>query len=93
MNPIAIPVAILYANGIVIIIKNAGTAISKRSQSIFPNDETINIPTIIKAGAVTAGVITPNNGEKNNASKKRTAVTTEANPERAPAATPAEDSI
>ena len=50
----------------------------------FPKEETIKIPTIIKAGAVTAGVTTLNNGEKNSASKKNPAVTTAVNPERPP---------
>jgi len=45
-----------------------------------------------KAGAVTAGVTTASNGEKNNATKNSTAVTTAENPERAPAATPEVDS-
>ena len=64
MNPIAIPVAILYVSGIQTIVKKAGTAISKRVHSILPNDETIRAPTIIRAGAVTAGVITSNKGKK-----------------------------
>jgi len=93
MNPIAIPVAILYVSGMEIIVKNAGTAISNFFQSISPKDETIKIPTIIKAGAVTAAVTTLSNGEKNSASKKNPAVTTAVNPERPPAATPADDSM
>ena len=93
MNPIAIPVAILYVNGIDMIVRNAGTAISNRFHSILFNDETISTPTIINAGAVTAEVITDNTGEKNSASKNRIPVTTAANPVLAPAATPALDSI
>ena len=34
MKPTAIPVAIELVNGIMIIVKNAGTAISKRLHSI-----------------------------------------------------------
>ncbi len=49
-------------------------------------------PTIISAGAVTSTVITASNGEKNNASKKNPAVTTEANPDLPPTPTPAVDS-
>jgi hypothetical protein len=75
-----------------IIVKNAGTAISNFSQSILPKDETINTPTTINAGAVTADVTTLNNGKKNSDSKKNKPVTTAAKPERAPAATPDEDS-
>src|SRR5699024_44161 len=53
----------------------------------------IRTPTIINAGAVTSDVITLNNGEKNNASKKKPAVTTAVKPDRPPAPTPADDSI
>ena len=59
-----------------IIVKKAGTATSKRFQSIFFKDETIKIPTIINAGAVTEGVITPNNGDKKSANKNNIAVYT-----------------
>lgn len=51
----------------------------------FRKDDDINTPTIIKAGAVTSGVTTLKSGEKNNASKKNPAVTTDANPVRPPA--------
>ncbi len=57
------------------------------------NVETINTPTIINAGAVTADVITDRTGENNKAKRKSTPVTIAANPVRAPAATPALDSI
>ena len=83
----------LYERGMAIIVRNAGTAISKRLQSILPREETINTPTMISAGAVTGAVTTDNTGKKNNASKKNPAVTREANPLRAPDATPADDSI
>src|SRR5690625_4578178 len=72
--------------------KNAGTAISNRSHSISFRAEAIRTPTIISAGAVTSDVTTLNNGEKNNASRKNPAVTTEAKPDRAPAPTPDDDS-
>src|SRR5699024_6787872 len=93
MKPIAIPVAILYVNGMAAIVKNAGTAISNLSHSISFKEEDIKTPTIINAGAVTSDVITLNNGEKNNANTKQPAVTTAVNPERPPAPTPADDSI
>jgi hypothetical protein len=93
MKPIAIPVAILYDNGMAIIVKKAGTAISNFAQSIFPKDETISTPTMIKAGAVTAVVTTDNNGKKKIDKINSPAVTSEANPVLAPAATPAVDSI
>src|SRR5699024_12047085 len=92
MNPIAIPVAILYVNGIAIIVKNAGTAYSNSCQSMFLSDVDISTPTIIKAGAVTSTVMTCNNGENSRASRKNAAVTTEANPVRPPTPTPDDDS-
>ena len=48
---------------------------------------------MINAGAVTAAVTTDNNGKKNNERIKNPAVTNEANPVLAPAATPADDSM
>src|SRR5690625_2422862 len=82
----------LYVSGMAMIVKKEGTAISKRSHSIFFRAVDIRIPTIIKAGAVTSTVITASNGEKNNASKKKPAVTMEAKPVRPPTPTPAVDS-
>ena len=73
-------------------MKNAGTATSNLLQSMSLRDEAINTPTIIKAGAVTAGVITDNNGKKNSDNKNKIPVTIAAKPVRAPAATPAVDS-
>lgn len=93
MNPTAIPVAILNESGIAIIVRKAGTAISKRDQSIFANEETISTPTITNAAEVTGAVTTDSNGKKNRESKNNAAVTNDANPVLAPAATPAEDSI
>src|SRR5699024_6243361 len=61
--------------------------------SIFFNEEDINIPTIIRAGAVTSDVITLNNGEKHKANRKNPAATTAVNPVRPPAPTPAVDTI
>lgn len=74
-------------------VKKAGTAISNRVQSIFPNEETINTPTIIKAGAVTADVITDKTGKKKRDKRKNPAVTNDAKPVFAPDATPADDSM
>src|SRR5690625_7648359 len=73
-------------------VKNAGTAISNLSHSIFFNEADINTPTIINAGAVTSEVTTLNNGEKNRANKKNPAATTAVNPVRPPTPTPAVDS-
>lgn len=93
MKPHAIPVAIEYDNGIIIIVINAGTANSNFFQSISAKFPAISTPTTINAGAVTALVTTAINGLKNNASKKQTPVTILANPVRAPTATPEVDSI
>lgn len=82
----------LYDKGIAMIVKKAGMAISSFFQSIEPSVEAINTPTIIRAGAVTDGVITLSSGEKNNATIKRSAVTTDVKPVRPPAATPEADS-
>src|SRR5690625_7346897 len=75
-----------------ITVKNASTAISNLSQSMFLRDEAINTPTIINAGDVTSGVMTLKRGENKIASKNKAAVTTDANPVRPPASTPAVDS-
>ena len=48
----------------------------------------MNNPTITKAEAVTAGVIIPNIGDKNNAKKNINAVDTAVNPVLPPSATP-----
>ena len=74
------------------IVKKAGTAISNWDQLIFPKEETISTPTMIKAGAVTGDVIIDKTVKKNIDSKKNPAVTSAANPVRAPAATPDDDS-
>src|SRR5699024_451450 len=73
-------------------VKNAGTAISNLSHSIFLSELDIRTPTIISAGDVTSGITTLKSGENNSASKKKPAVTTEAKPVRPPTPTPAVDS-
>src|SRR5699024_4664382 len=90
--PIAIPVAILYVSGIAIIVKKEGTAISNLSHSISFKAVDISTPTIISAGAVTSSVTTCNKGEKNSASKKNSAVTTDVTPVRPQTPTPEVDS-
>src|SRR5699024_1508237 len=79
----------LYVSGIEMMIKKAGTAISNRSHSIFFKEEDMSTPTMMSAGAVTSTVMTARSGEKNNASKKNPAVTTDANPVRTSTPTPA----
>src|SRR5699024_8386743 len=87
-----IPVAILEVSGIAIITKKAGTAISNLSHSICLSAVDINTPTIIKAEAVTCGVTTLSNGEKNNAKIKNNAANTAVNPVLPPTPTPVVDS-
>ena len=60
----------LYVSGIIIIVKNAGTATSNLSQAILPSGATISAPTIIKAGAVTFVVTTDRSGEKTSPAKE-----------------------
>ena len=72
--------------------KNAGTAISKLAQSISLKDDTIKIPTIIKAGAVAWAGTKLITGDKKAAKTKQMAVTTEVKPVRPPAPIPADDS-
>ena len=74
------------------IVTNDGIEVSRFFHSISPSDEAIKIPTVIKAGAVTADVTTDNNPEQNNISKKHNAVKTDVNPVRPPASTPVSDS-
>lgn len=93
MKPHAIPVAIEYDNGIMIIVINAGTATSNFFQSISAKLAAIKTPTTTNAGVVTALVTTSISGLKNIANKKQKPVTTLANPVRAPTATPELDSI
>ena len=57
-----------------IIVKNAGIASVKSCKSISFIGSIINNPTKTKADAVTAGVITANNGAKNKAKKNINAV-------------------
>ena len=64
MKPNAIPVATLKVNGIIIMVVNAGMAMSSFVQSIWRTSATIMAPTIISAGAVISEVTTDNNGEK-----------------------------
>src|SRR3982074_2513004 len=46
INPAIIPLAILYVNGNMVAVKNAGNASSIQSQSIYLPIDIINIPTI-----------------------------------------------
>src|SRR5690606_8267889 len=86
------PVATEYVSGIAMTVRNTGMAYSILLQSTSPSPRAINTPTMISAGAVTAGVTTPSSGEENRASRNSTDVATDVNSVRPPAATPADDS-
>lgn len=90
MMPKTIPSAIEYANGIMAIAKNAGTASDKSCQSISITELIINTPTTTRTGAVAAAGINPNSGAINNERKNRIAVVSDVRPVLPPSATPAE---
>lgn len=90
--PKTIPSAIEYVNGIAAIVINAGIATVKSSQFIFFTAVDINIPTMIRAGAVADEGTNRNSGLKNRDIRKKHPVMTDVSPVRPPAATPAEDS-
>ena len=73
-------------------MKNDEIATSGFSHSISLRLLHINDPTKIRAGAVTAEVITVSSGEKNNEIKNNIPTTTLENPVLAPIATPDNDS-
>src|ERR1041385_8209128 len=57
----------LKDSGIVIMVRNAGTATSGSCQAISPMTDAIMLPTTINAGAVAAAGIAPATGATNNA--------------------------
>ena len=69
--PNAIPLEIEYANGITIIVMNAGIPSVISSNEIEETDFIIKNPTKINAGAVAALGIRANNGVKKRASKNK----------------------
>src|SRR5699024_4305336 len=94
MNPMAIPVAILAVSGMAKRIANAGKASSNVFQSILANPSIMKQPTIIRTGAVMAGIsaMTFMIGVKKIDKMNRPATTNAVNPVRPPAATPEVDS-
>ena len=90
--PIPIPFAIEYVSGIIMRVKNAGTALEISSISTAEKFFNINTPTKIRAGAVAAEGMIEAIGLKNNAIKKQAEVITLVNPVLPPAATPDADS-
>ena len=90
--PIPIPFAIEYVRGIIMRVKNAGTALEISSISTAEKFFNINTPTKIRAGAVAAEGMIEAIGLKNNAIRKQADVITLVKPVLPPAATPEADS-
>lgn len=82
------PSAMLYAKGIIAIVKNAGIASVKSVKSIFMTGSIMYIPTITRAGAVAADGIRLTSGAKKRANKNSPATVTAVNPVLPPSATP-----
>ena len=82
----------LEVSGIIIIVKNAGITIPNFVQLMRRISIAINAPTIINAADVTSTEITLTSGEKNRATTKHAAITTDVKPVFPPTAIPAEDS-
>ncbi|CAB4694181.1 unannotated protein [freshwater metagenome] len=74
-------------------VRKAGIAIPKSSQSIDLICVIIKKPTITRAGVAASYGITATSGAKNVVSRKQIPVTTDAKPVRAPSPTPDADSI
>lgn len=91
-KPSAIPVAILYVKGIIMIVIKLGMTMAKLLQLILLISVAINAPTMIRAGAVTSGVTIDSTGEKNKEIIKHAEMTMEVKPVRPPAAIPEDDS-
>src|SRR5260370_24973957 len=83
------PLAIENVNGIVISVRNAGTATIGSVHSISVTAEIINEPTRINAGAVAAIGIVATSGATNNAIRNNSPVTIEPTPVPAPTTTTA----
>ena len=78
------PFEIEYDIGIKIIQMNAGIDSEKLSSSIFLIGSSISKPTIINTGAVAAGGIERNSGERNRVTAKQQATTNAVRPVRPP---------
>ena len=79
--------------GMITIVSRAGRPSSRSLKSIFDAMPAIRNPTMTRAGAVASGGITATTGAMNIAARNRMPVTTLASPVRAPAETPAADSM
>ena len=94
INPKAMPVEILPANGIIKMIMKAVKPSSNEDHLIFANPSIMKQPTIINAGAVidASDEIAETTGEKNIVNRNMIATTTAVKPVRPPTATPVLDS-
>ncbi|MPN65010.1 hypothetical protein SDC9_212789 [bioreactor metagenome] len=79
----------LYANGIIVNVKNAGIALVKSEKSILVNELAIITPTNINTGAVACVGIAVNTGAKNNDNKNSVPVVTAVKPVLPPSPIPA----
>ena len=88
MHPIPIPLEIEYVSGIIIRVRNAGTALLMSLMSTFEKFLSIKTPTKISAGAVAQEGTIFATGVRKRQIRKQMDVTKLANPVLAPAATP-----
>ena len=86
--PKTIPSAILYVNGIIMIVMKEGIASLKSSKLMFKIGDIIKKPTNTKAGVVAAAGTIRKIGAKNSAKKNIPATVNEVNPVRPPSDTP-----
>ena len=89
MKPNANPFAMLDVSGIMMIVRNAGSAFVKSEKSILPTSDMSSAPTRISAGAVAKAGTRPMSGAKRSAARKSTPAATAVRPVRPPAAMPA----
>ncbi|MNY64878.1 hypothetical protein D3C86_2020530 [compost metagenome] len=75
------------------VVISTGAAVVRSFQSISARPEAISTATKNSAGAVAKAGTLPASGERNRASRNRTATTMAVRPVRPPALTPAADSI
>lgn len=87
-TPKEIPLAMLYVNGMNIIVMNAGKPSDISSKSILITDAIMKNPIIIRGAAVAPAGTMLNIGKKKSARTKNDAVEIAVKPVRPPAATP-----
>src|SRR6266550_1799763 len=92
-KPAPTPLVIEYVNGMTTMVSRAGRPSSMSVKSILEAMPAMRKPTMTSAGAVASGGITATTGARNIARRNSTPVVTLARPVRAPAETPAADSM